>query len=290
MKMESTLSNEIELCQIGIVGFCYDENSSFLRGAADAPPLIREAFYSESSNLWSESGIDLGQPNTFFEAGDVHPSASEDPMTVIEDSIEHLLSNNLHPLSLGGDHSITYPIIRALSKRHPNISILHFDAHPDLYDEFQGNRYSHASPFARIMEEKLVNRLVQVGIRTINGHQRAQAARFGVEIYEMKDWRHDLDFGFETPVYISVDVDGLDPAYAPGVSHREPGGLSTRQLIDLIHRVGQPVVGADIVEFNPRMDSGNVTAMVCAKILKETAGEMLPKIKSQSSQLLVFPT
>lgn len=120
---------------------------------------------------------------------------------------------------------------------------------------------------------------VQVGIRTINGHQREQAARFGVEIYEMKDWRDDLEFNFETPVYISVDVDGLDPAYAPGVSHREPGGLSTRQVIDLIHRVKQTVVGADIVEYNPRMDSLNLTAMVCAKILKEISGQMLEKMK-----------
>ena len=125
------------------------------------------------------------------------------------------------------------------------------------------------------MEEKLVKRLVQVGIRTLNGHQREQAARFGVEIIEMKDWRDDLEFGFDTPVYVSVDLDGLDPAYAPGVSHREPGGLSTRQVIDLIHRVNQPVVGADIVEFNPRMDSGQITASLCAKLLKEISGQML---------------
>jgi agmatinase len=276
--MESTASDNIELCKLGLVGFRYDENSSFMRGTADAPALIREAFFSDSSNLWSETGIDLSQPHIFFDAGDVLPTADQDMVGAIENSIEHLLSKQLHPLSLGGDHSITYPIIRAVSKRHPSLSILHFDAHPDLYDEFQGNRYSHASPFARIMEEGLVERLVQVGIRTINGHQREQAARFGVEIYEMKDWRDDLDFKFETPVYISVDMDGLDPAYAPGVSHREPGGLSTRQVIDLIHRVKQPVVGADIVEYNPRMDVSNLTAMVCAKILKEISGRMLGKM------------
>ncbi len=278
MSMESTASHNIELCKLGVVGFRYDDNSSFMRGTADAPPLIREAFFSESSNLWSETGIDLSQPHIFFDVGDVFPTADKDMMVAIEDSIDHLLTNKLHPLSLGGDHSITYPIIRAVSKRYPSLSILHFDAHPDLYDEFQGNRFSHASAFARIMEEKLVKRLVQVGIRTINGHQREQAARFGVEIYEMKDWRDDLEFNFETPVYISVDMDGLDPAYCPGVSHREPGGLSTRQVIDLIHRVKQPVVGADIVEFNHRMDSCNVTAMVCAKLWKEISGQMLEKM------------
>jgi len=273
--MVVSTGNNIELCQLAIIGFCYDENSSFLRGAADAPPLIRAAFFSDSSNLWSEKGIDLSRPGIFFEAGDVLPDPGKEMLAAIEDSVKYLLANNLRPLSLGGDHSITYPIIRAISQRYPSLSILHFDAHPDLYDDFQGNRYSHASPFARIMEEKLVTRLVQVGIRAINGHQREQAARFGVEMYEMKDWRDDLEFSFDTPVYISVDLDGLDPAYAPGVSHREPGGLSTRQVIGLIQRIKQPVIGADIVEFNPRMDSGNVTAMVCAKLLKEVAGQML---------------
>ena len=276
--MESTASNNLELCKLGLIGFRYDENSSFMRGTADAPPLLRAAFFSESSNLWSETGMNLGQPDIFFDAGDVLPSGDKDMMAVIEDSIAYLLAHHLRPLSLGGDHSITYPIIRAMAKRYPGLSILHVDAHPDLYDEFQGNRNSHASPFARIMEENLVKRLVQVGIRTINGHQRTQAVRFGVEVYEMKDWRDDLTPGFDTPVYISVDMDGLDPAYAPGVSHREPGGLSTRQVIDLIHRVAQPVVGADIVEFNPQMDANNLTATVGAKLLKEISARMLEKM------------
>jgi arginase len=202
--------------RIALIGFRYDENSSFILGAADAPPLIREAFHSDGSTLWSESGINLGLPDTFFDAGDVSPENGKEMMTAIESSITQLLSNNLCPISLGGDHSITYPIIRALSKQYPDLTILHFDAHPDLYDDFQDNPYSHASPFARIMEEGLVKRLVQVGIRALNQHQREQASRFAVELHEMKDWRDDLRLSFETPVYISVDIDGLDPAYAPG--------------------------------------------------------------------------
>ena len=246
-----------------------------MRGAAEAPPLLRAALFSDASNLWSETGVDLGRPGVFFDAGDVRPGEGGNMVASVEGAIEQLLARGLCPLSLGGDHSITYPILRAVSRRHERLSVLHFDAHPDLYDDFQGNRLSHASPFARIMEEGLVRRLVQVGIRTLNGHQREQAARFGVEVHEMKDWRDGLELDFDTPVYISFDVDGLDPAYAPGVSHREPGGLSTRQVIDLIHRVGRPVVGADVVEFNPRTDVGGVTASVCAKLVKEIAGVML---------------
>ena len=125
------------------------------------------------------------------------------------------------------------------------------------------------------MEEKLAKRLVQVGVRTATTHQREQMKRFGLEVVEMRDWKHGLAFEFDTPVYISFDLDALDPAFAPGVSHREPGGLSTRQAIDLIQRIRGQVVGADIVEFNPRMDPLHVTATVCAKLLKEIAARIV---------------
>ena len=89
-------------------------------------------------------------------------------------------------LTLGGDHAITYPILRAYGPHYPDLTILHIDAHPDLYDELEGDRLSHACPFARIMEAGLARRLVQVGVRTLNPHQRQQAERFGVKIFEMR--------------------------------------------------------------------------------------------------------
>ena len=92
---------------------------------------------------------------------------------------------------------------------------------------------------------------------------------------EMKDLREDLQLTFDTPVYVSLDMDALDPAFAPGVSHREPGGLTTRQVIEIIQSINAPAVGADIVEFNPKMDRSGMTAVVCAKILKELAAKML---------------
>jgi arginase len=263
--------------KLALIGFRYDENSSFMKGAADAPPQIRAAFNSDASNYWSEAGVDLGAEGTFFDAGDVGPLAGTEMVSLIEDSVRTLLTDNLAPICLGGDQSITYPIIRAISKKYPELNIVHFDAHPDLYDEFQENRHSHASPFARIMEEGLAKRLVQVGIRTINGHQRQQAERFGVEVIEMRHWRDDLILNVDSPVYISFDMDALDPAFAPGVSHREPGGLSTRQAIGVIQRLRARVIGADIVEFNPRMDLAQVTATVCGKLLKEIAARMLEK-------------
>jgi agmatinase len=259
--------------QLALVGFRYDENSSFMKGAADGPPQIRAALRSEAWNLSSENGTELD--SVFFDAGDVEPQAGGDMFSLIENSVRTLLSDGLLPISLGGDHSITYPIVRAFARKYPDLNILHFDAHPDIYDNFQGNRFSHASPFARIMEENLVKRLVQVGVRTATPHQREQIQRFHVESIEMRNFKDDLQIDFDSPVYISFDVDALDPAFAPGVSHREPGGLSTRQVVDLIQRFGGKVVGADIVEFNPRMDPLHITGTVCAKVLKEIAARMV---------------
>ena len=261
--------------RITLIGFPYDENSSYLRGAAGAPPLIREALASESSNSSSESGIDLFAPGVLADAGDVLPAAGETTLSRIEAAVGASLREGLHPIALGGDHAITYPILRAFAKIFPRLSIIHFDAHPDLYDEFGGSRLSHACPFARIMEERLAGRLVQVGIRTATRHQREQAARFGVEMLEMKNWPPREKLVFDSPVYVSFDMDALDPAFAPGVSHPEPGGLSTREALAVIQAIDAPIVGADIVEFNPARDHSGLTAMVCAKLVKEIAARML---------------
>lgn len=262
-------------CRIGVIGIRSDENSSFMRGPAEAPPLIREAFLSDASNSWSENGADLGAPGIFYDAGDLTPDPAGAMPPSVNGAVSSLLGQGLRPLVLGGDHAITAPVIEAMAGRHRDLNILHIDAHPDLYDDFDGNPLSHASPFARIMEKRLARRLVQVGIRTMSGHQREQAAKFGVEIHEMRDWRDDTTLEFDGPVYISLDMDGLDPAFAPGVSHREPGGLSTRQVLTILQRIEAPVVGADIVEYNPRMDVNGVTAIVAAKFMKEIAAAML---------------
>jgi arginase len=261
--------------KLAIIGIRYDENSSFTKGAADAPPQIRAALRSDAWNLTSENGTDLSGDSTFFDAGDIEPVPGREMNALIENSVYTLLADGLAPISLGGDHSVTHPIVRAFARKYKDLSVLHFDAHPDIYESYQGNRNSHASPFARIMEQRLVKRLVQVGIRTFTAHQREQVRRFGVESIEMRNVTPNLQLEFDSPVYISFDIDALDPAFAPGVSHREPGGLSTRQAIDLIQRLKGKVVGADIVEFNPRMDPLHITGTVCAKLLKEIAARML---------------
>lgn len=262
--------------RIGVQGIAYDENSSYQRGPAAAPPLIRAALQSGSANLWSENGTNLGADGIFVDAGDLVPIPGQDVFIAIENATTRLLEHKLRPLSLGGDHAVTFPLVKAISKCYPRLSILHFDAHPDLYDQYEGNYRSHASPFARIMESKLVERLVQIGIRTANQHQREQAETFGVEMVEMKDGQDELTFDFATPVYISFDMDCLDPAFAPGISHWEPGGFSTRQVLHMIQSLQGPIIGADIVEFNPLVEA-HLTAMTAAKVFKEIAAKMLER-------------
>lgn len=274
---QSTLSR-LSAGMVAIVGVPSDENSSFLRGPAQAPGQIRQVLHSGSSNLCAENGHDLGQEPRLLDVGDMplgHNAWQADGSPVITGHIASLLEKDARVLSLGGDHAVTFPIVQAFAAKYPNLTILHIDAHPDLYDEFEGSRVSHACPFARIMEAGLARRLVQVGIRTLNAHQQAQAKKFGVDIIQMADWQPGMALNLSGPLYLSLDLDGLDPAFAPGVSHHEPGGLTTREVIDLIQAIDVPLVGADIVELNPVRDTVGMTTAVAAKLLKEIAAKLL---------------
>jgi arginase len=223
---------------------------------------------------WTELGVDLGTAGAFSDPGDID-LRDADAFATIERCVGAVLENGERPVSLGGDHSITYPIVKAFSRRYPELTIVHFDAHPDLYDSFEGNRLSHACPFAQIMEERLAKQLVQVGIRTMNRHQHEQAVKFGVEVIEMRSLPAYERLKVRGPVYVSFDMDVLDPAFAPGISHREPGGMSVREAIAHLHAIEGTIVGADIVEYNPVQDISGITATAAAKILKEILGKMI---------------
>ena len=254
---------------ICIQGICYDKKSSFLNGPALAPGVIRDTLHNGASNYYTEAGTNINTEQV-SDLGDYQISEYFD--------IEKISGQNLksgHLLTLGGDHSITYPIIRAVSNVASPLSILHIDAHADLYHEFEGDPYSHACPFARIMEERLAARLVQVGIRTLNPHQMQEADKYDVQILVMTHFGDSRLPVMKGQVYISLDMDAFDPAYAPGVSHHEPGGLSPRQVIDLIHSIEGEVIGADIVEYNPNRDIHHMTAALAAKMTKEILGKMI---------------
>jgi agmatinase len=266
---------------VKLLGVPYDAHSSFLRGPALAPAAIRAALTCGSANWCTESGLDL-DPSTnddWFDLGDLTlPDDAVDAVAAIRRGAADATADGSSLLSLGGDHLVTWPLVQAVTERHDGLTIVHFDAHPDLYDSLDGDRFSHACPFARIMEEGKVARLVQLGIRTMNPHQRDQAERFGVEVHELRDWDGTVPT-LTGPVYVTVDLDALDPAFAPGVSHHEPGGMSTRQVLDALRQIGAGdgvvVVGADVVELNPTRDVNDVTAMVAAKLARELLGMLI---------------
>jgi len=275
---------------VTLLGVPWDGSSSFQRGAADGPSKIREALHSPSSNTWNERGDDLSAPDVLIDAGDVGlPDEPAGARGAIEQRARELVSEGRRLLTLGGDHSITYPLLRAFSDRAEALTVLQLDAHADLYDEFPpqrpgvgagnpgpGDRYSHASPFTRVMEERLAARLIQVGVRTLTAHQRSQAAKFGVEILGADRWRDVIPLlgRLRTPVYVSLDLDVLEPMLAPGISHPEPGGLTVRDVIEIVSAIRTPLVGADIVEYNPQNDFRDLTARVAAKLVKELVGVM----------------
>lgn len=171
-----------------------------------------------------------------------------------------------------------------MARTYPDLDILHLDAHPDLYEELYGDRFSHACPFARILEEGLAKNLVQVGIRASTGAHRQKAAAFNVQTIAMREWQDDIALAFSNPLYISFDADVLDPAFAPGVSHHEPGGLSTRQVIQLLHRLEADIVGMDVVEVNPSRDVFGITAAAAVKIVMEAAAKMTLTIHTKQKE------
>lgn len=263
---------------ISLLGVPLDANSSHLTGPAEGPAAIRAALASDSHNDSTEASVEV-RP-LLDDVGDVaivnEPGSHADADAVTA-AIAGQLDAGRQTITLGGDHSITFPILRAFRDRHPDLTVVHIDAHPDMYDDLGGNPLSHASPFARALEANCMTTLVQLGIRTATPHQREQAERWGVIMLSPRQLTDFDANALSGPIYLSVDLDGLDPSVAPGVSHHEPGGLTFREVLDVIDALPGPIVGADVVELNPARDLVDMTAMVAAKLVKEIAGAMLTR-------------
>ncbi len=278
---------ETQEYEFALFGVPFDGKSSYLKGAAKGPQAIRAASTGESINAWTESGINLEEETAIVDLGDLDVSGSfRDVFARTEERVYGILQKGATPVALGGDHSISYPIIKAFARKYRALDVLHFDAHPDLYEELYGDRYSHACPFARVLEEGFVKRLVQVGVRAVTGQHRELAQKYGVRMVEMKDFARMTGLDFAYPLYISFDMDALDPAFAPGVSHHEPGGLTTRQVIDVIHSLEAQIVGLDVVELNPDRDFCAITADAAVKIIMEVMGRIVALKKLKQKEVL----
>jgi agmatinase len=262
--------------KIAILGVPFDEKSSYLRGAAGGPAAIRAVSTGKCYCGYTELGVNLEEDTVMVDLGDVDTSGDPDKtFALTEKAVAKILEKGAVPFVLGGDHSITYPILKAFSRTTKPLDVLHFDAHPDLYDDLYGDRLSHACPMARILEDGLAASIVQVGVRAVTAGHRSKALKHGVRMIEMKEICDPLYLKFSNPIYISFDLDSLDPAFAPGVSHHEPGGLTTRQALQVIQALKGKIVGLDIVELNAARDLSGITAAAAFKVIKEVAGRIV---------------
>jgi len=272
-----------------VIGLPWDATSSYRRGAAGGPDAIRRATSGRLYNQFTEQGLDLAAYWRVCDHGDVKETRD---ISRLKKSLASAISLHDHSdhstLFLGGDHFISYPCFSLMAQKWKSrLSLLYFDAHPDLYESYEGSRYSHATTVSRILEDKNLSSgaVCYVGTRASTSEQNERIRTLGLNAYTTQDvYRRGCDaiassirsMLLDQPVYLSVDLDCLDPAFAPGVGNPQPGGLSTRQIFEILHGIeGLEIVAADIVEYSPRFESkARTTAFTSAILIKELMGTM----------------
>lgn len=259
--------------EIVILGVPYDAMSTNRKGAAAGPGAIREASSSKSLNPCTEEGHSLREATRLTDRGDL--TVPEDPVEMgreVEKATGEIVESGAVPILLGGDHSVTPAAVKALAAVHGKIDILYFDAHPDLYETYDDSPYTHASTGYRLAKEVEFGRFVQLGIRMPAQGQLDLARDLGIQIITAYHLVVPEDLRFENPLYLSLDLDCLDPAFAPGVGNPVPGGLSTRELLDALKSVSGRLIGADVVEYVPEFDVSQITGTAAARLVIEIAG------------------
>ena len=259
------------------VGLPDDSQSSFRRGCARAPERIRLAYDGNCYNASTEAGVDLS--GAVADLGDLASGDSWEATTRrYRDFAAGLYSGGKVPFFAGGDHAVTVPVVAALSVLNEPVHVVQFDAHPDLYPVFEGNPNSHACAATRLLEMGHVASLTQLGVRTLNRPQSQQAEQHSdrLRILSARDLGGGIPALSHIPrgakVYVNVDIDAFDPAYAPGVSHPVPGGLTPRQVLDFLQRAEWALVGMDVVEVNLTLDRNDQTVLLAARLLHEGMG------------------
>ena len=282
--MRTPLAGDLSQLDIALVGVPYDGATEARPGARHGPRQIRD-LSSMMRAIHPLTRINPYELCNIADAGDVPLSHALDipsSMAEIEAFYAKLRAADVVPVSAGGDHSITLPILRALAKDRP-LGMFHVDAHTDTCDEEMGSRFSHGTPFRRAVEEGLLDpkRVIQIGIRGAANSEEAWAfsAEAGMRVVTMDEFERVGTAAVieearkvigEGPAYLTFDVDGLDPTYAPGTGTPEIGGLTTREGLALVRGMrGANLVGGDVVEVSPPFDPTGNTALVGATMMYE---------------------
>jgi agmatinase len=269
---------------VAVLGVPYDGGTSYRTGARFGPRAVREQ--SSLIRTWHPVlKVHPFQRLRVADCGDVDvvPISIERTYEAITRRVDEVVAAGATPLCVGGDHSITLPILRAVARRHGRVGIVHFDAHPDTWDEYFGSKFFHGTPFRRAVEEGLIDprRMIQVGIRgpLYGPEDFAFHDEHGIEVIRIEAVKEQgvaaaarrLARLAGGPVYCSFDIDAVDPAYAPATGTPEVGGLTSYEALALVRALaGLTLVGADIVEVAPPYDGpGQVTALLAANLMFE---------------------
>ena len=276
--------DEVSRADVAILGVPFDSGVSYRPGARFGPGHIRAASkllrpYNPAQDVFPFGAQQVA------DAGDlgINPFDLVTAIEQIDQGVTAARADGAAILTLGGDHTIALPILRSLARDHGPVAVLHFDAHLDTWDTYFGAPYTHGTPFRRASEEKLIDleRSLHMGIR---GPLYARTdleddARLGFSIIRCDDYEVDGVAGAvdrmrkrlaDGPVYVSIDIDVLDPAHAPGTGTPEAGGLTSRELLNTLRGLtGLNVVGADIVEVSPPYDHAEVTGIAASHVAYE---------------------
>jgi agmatinase len=283
--MRRPASREMEGVDVAIVGIPFDSGTSYRSGTRFGPRKIREA----SLTMWgynTELHCAPAEELNVVDYGDVDviPVDIEATMQAIAAEVGAVLAQGVTVVALGGDHSVTLPLLRAHAAHFGPLAVVHFDSHPDTWDrEYSDHRYSHGTPFRRAIEEGLIDTTayVQVGIRgPVASAQDLDDARclgaHVLTIYQAFEMgvpaviRAMRETVGERPVYVSLDIDVADPSYAPGTGTPEVGGFTSYQMLQLVRGLsGLNLVGFDLVEVSPPYDHGEITAILAANLVFE---------------------
>ena len=276
--------DEVDHCDVAVVGVPFDSGVTYRPGARFGPHAVRNATRLLRSY---HPGLDVRPfaAQQVADAGDIacNPFDIQEAIAQIESGAEEILSGASHLLSIGGDHTIALPLLRVMKRRHGPVALLHFDAHLDTWDTYFGAEYTHGTPFRRAWEEGLLlaDHAMHVGIRgpLFSPEDLVDDARFGFAIVGAMELNTTgiadviarvRERSADAPVYVSVDIDVLDPAHAPGTGTPEAGGLTSRELLGILRGLaGVNVVGADIVEVAPAYDHAEITAMAASHVAYE---------------------
>jgi len=248
---------------ITLLGCPLDVTSSFRGGSKFGPDSIRRASWTlETYSPYLK--LDL-EDIAFCDTGDLELPQGNllESLELIENAVAGIIENDQRPLSFGGEHLVTYPILKAVKKRFPIVQIVHFDAHCDLRDEYEGQKLSHATVMRRVRELG-IPQMHQIGIRS--GTRQEFEELHPVDSPAMLAGRLDGN----APVYVSFDIDVFDPSLVPGVTTPEPGGLMFKEVMDYLHVLrGMDIVGADVVELAPDYDATFVSSVCASKVARE---------------------